>query len=183
MAWSTGELPDLAEVATGPRTAHDPARGDRTLTAYRAWAGRAGSQAAAFSGEASWSPERRFDRVFERLALPGLHRGARFDLLTSLGRLGRYELRAGRLHFGGNDDTELAAKRVFGIGAREVLEQRAADLAEEAGVPLEALDLALHNFGNPEARATLGSTVDPAPAERDRIRASLGVAGTDSETE
>ena len=46
---------------------------------------RAGSQAAAFTGETAWTPERRFARVFERMALPGLHRDARFDLLVTLG--------------------------------------------------------------------------------------------------
>ena len=40
-----GELPMLEDVALGPRTAHDPARGRATLLAYRAWAERAGSQA------------------------------------------------------------------------------------------------------------------------------------------
>ena len=74
--WASGELPDLDDVVLGPRTSHDPARGTRTLEAYRAWASRAGSQAAAFSGEAAWTPERRFARVFERLGLPGFDRGA-----------------------------------------------------------------------------------------------------------
>ena len=49
---------------------------------------RAGSQPAAFAGEASWTPERRFDRLFERLALPGFGRPGRYELLVSLGRLG-----------------------------------------------------------------------------------------------
>src|ERR687898_757927 len=42
----------------------------RTAEAYRQWAERAGSQGAAFTGEADWSPRRRFARVLERLALP-----------------------------------------------------------------------------------------------------------------
>ena len=42
-------------VAVGPRTAHDPDSGTRTVDAYRAWARRAGSQAAAFGGDAAWS--------------------------------------------------------------------------------------------------------------------------------
>ncbi len=79
--WASGELPDLSTVVTGPRGARDPAGGTRTLSAYRAWASRAGSQSAGFSGEPGWSPERRFARAFERLALPGLHRDARFELL------------------------------------------------------------------------------------------------------
>ena len=49
-----------------------PAERRRTAEAYRAWAARAGSQEAAFTGDAGWSPERRFARVFERLSLPGL---------------------------------------------------------------------------------------------------------------
>ena len=75
------DLPSLEEVPTGPRTAHQAGAGSRTLQAYRRWAQRAGSQAAAFRGDAGWVPGRRFARVFERLALPGLHRGSRFDLL------------------------------------------------------------------------------------------------------
>src|SRR6478735_12045053 len=71
-AWATGELPALEGVALGPRAGHDPARGLATLTAYRARAERAGSQAAALAaGEASLNPQRRFDRAFERLSLPG----------------------------------------------------------------------------------------------------------------
>src|SRR5205085_8861475 len=92
-SWASGELPALEELETGLRSAHDPSRGHATLVAYRRWAERAGSQAAAFTGEESWSPARRFERVFERLALPGLHRAARFDLLVTLARAGRYDLR------------------------------------------------------------------------------------------
>ncbi len=33
--------------------------------------------------------------MYERLALPGLHRDARFDLLVTLGALGVYELERG----------------------------------------------------------------------------------------
>ena len=65
----------------------------RTLEAYRAWAARGGSQAVAYTGDAV-AAERRFARAFERLALPGLHRDARYDLLVTLGRLGVDDLRA-----------------------------------------------------------------------------------------
>ena len=54
--WASGEMPDLDDVQTGPRTAHDPARGTRTLEAYRVWARRVGSQAAAFTGDDAWMP-------------------------------------------------------------------------------------------------------------------------------
>ena len=174
--WASGEAPDLTDVPTGPRTAHEPARGMRTLDAYRAWAARAGSQAAAFGGDPSWSPERRFARAFERLALPGLHRDARFDLLVTLGRLGVYDLRAATLQFGGANETTLAAKRALGIGDTLLLERRAAELAEVAALPLEALDLGLHNWGA-GTRATMGlePTAEPDPAALDSARGALGL--------
>jgi hypothetical protein len=183
--WASGERPALDGVPRGPRAAaasprlgarrssapDDPAR---TVDAYRAWAQRAGSQEAALAGDAAWTPERRFGRAFERLALPGLGRAARFDLLVTLGRLGLLDLRAGDLQLG-DDATSQAAKRVFGIGDKILLERRAAELAAGAGVPLEALDLALFNFGQPDgARATMGSRAEPEAAERDRIAATLG---------
>jgi hypothetical protein len=172
----------LENVAIGPRAAHQPDRGTRTIEAYRAWAQRAGSQAAAFSGEAGWTPERRFDRLFERLALPGLHRDARYDLLVTLGRLGVYELRGGRLHFGGDNDVTVAAKRVFGIGDPLLLERRAADLASAAGALVEALDLALFNWsqagvpqGSVHATGALDPATEPDPESLATARGALGL--------
>jgi hypothetical protein len=172
--WSDPELPDLDGVQTGPRTAHDPSRGLRTLEAYRAWAARAGSQASAFTGEEGWLPERRFARTYERLALPGLDRGARFDLLVTLGRLGVYDLRPTTLQFGGSNEVTLAAKRVLGIGDPLLLERRAAELASACGLPLEALDLGFHNWGS-GVRATAGlePSPDPEPDALSSTRAGL----------
>jgi hypothetical protein len=161
-SWASGQSPALDQIETGPRTAHDPARGSRTVDAYRTWAGRTGSQAGAFSGDAAWTPERRFARAFERLALPGLHRDARFDLLVTLGQLGVYELRAGSLQFGGDNEVTRAAKRALGIGDVLLLERRASELAAGCGVPLAALDLALYNWERGE-RATLGLGLDSGP--------------------
>jgi hypothetical protein len=174
--WSSGEPPRLDRALTGPRTAHDGERGQRTVDAYRAWAQRAGSQAAAVTGEAGWTPERRFARVFERLALPGLDRGPRFDLLASLGRLGVYELRGAALGFGGNDPVTLAAKRVLGIGDSLLLERRAADLAEACGLPLEALDVGLFNWER-GTRATLGMdpALEPEPDLLIGVQTALGL--------
>jgi hypothetical protein len=174
--WSSGEPPRLDGVPTGPRTAHDPARGLQTITAYRAWADRAGSQTAAFSGEAAWTAERRFARVFERLALPGFHRGARFELLTSLGRLGVYDLRAGALGFGGNDPVTLGAKRLLGIGDPMLLERRAADLAAGCGLPVEALDLGFHNWER-GSRDRVGMDPDDEPDAGilDTVESGLGL--------
>lgn len=181
-AWADGQLPALDGVPLGARTAHDPARGTATLEAYRAWAERAGSQDAAFAGDSAWSPQRRFQRIYERLALPGLHRDARFDLLVTVGRLGLHELEPDTLALGGADDVTVAAKRVLGIGDRLLLERRAAELADAAEVPLAALDLALWNWGRlprPDTgerdRTALGVAVEPDADAYARVAAALGL--------
>ena len=176
--WASAAPPELGEgIVLGPRTTVDPRQPARTAEAYRAWAARAGSQDAAFTGEASWSPQRRFGRVYERLALPGFARAGRYELLVSLGRLGLVEMEPGELRLGdANDATTIAAKRVFGIGDTYLLERRAADLAEAAGVPLAALDLALFNFGQAEAaRATMGARADGDATLREQVERALGL--------
>jgi alpha-glutamyl/putrescinyl thymine pyrophosphorylase-like protein len=164
-SWASGAAPDLQDVPLGPRSSHDPARGAQTLVAYRRFAEHAGSQERAFAGEPEWTPQRRFERVFERLALPGFGRVGRYDLLVTLGRLGLYELRGDSLHLSTRasgpmraDPTPEAAKRVLGIGDTLLVERRALALAEALSVPLEALDLALWNWSLPpeEQRTTLG---------------------------
>ena len=164
-----GELVDLEGVPLGPRTSHEAARGGETLRAYRAWAAQSGSQARAFLGDGSWSPQRRFERIYERLALPGLRRAARYELLLLLGALAIYELEPDGLHAAGagavavGDAATLAAKRVFGIGDPINLDRRAAALARALAVPVGALDLALSNWGS-EERATLGFAPDTRDA-------------------
>jgi hypothetical protein len=174
--WSGGAALELDGVQVGPRGSHGSPRGQRTVAAYRAWAARAGSQATAFTGDAAWTSERRFARAFERLALPGLDRGARFDLLTTLGRTGTYELRAGALGFGGSDPVTAAAKRLLGIGDPLLLERRAAELAAACGLPLEALDAGFFNWERGE-RATLGMDpgFEPDPGLLGGARAALGL--------
>jgi len=162
--WSSEQLPELDGVELGPRSAHDPSRGNATLEAYRRLTRNSGSQRAVFAGEDSWSPERRFQRVFDRLALPGFGRDARFELLVILGGLGLYQLQADSLFLiaagrSTNDATVLAAKRVFGIGDAANLERRVLTFSHESGVPLQALDLALANWGA-EQRVTLGFPED-----------------------
>lgn len=173
--WHSGELPDLEGVPLGPRTSHDPSRGLRTLEAYRQWAQRAGSQAGALGGDRNWSDERRFERVYERLALPGLERPGRYDLLVTLGHLGLYGLRADALHARGGDDAVGAAKRVFAIGDSLNLERRARALSDAAEVPIETLDLALTNWASPQ-RATLGVDAHRAgDAASERAARALGL--------
>jgi hypothetical protein len=181
LAPGPGELPDLSEVPLGPRSSYDPARGAATVQAYRAWYGQAGSQAAAFAGDPDWSPVRRFERLFERLALPGLKRAARYELLVLLGTLGLFELEADSLHLsaaraGGQEDaTMLAAKRIFAIGDPLLLERRARALAEAVALPVAALELALANWQT-EERATLGFPPEAADDETLQVaREALGL--------
>jgi hypothetical protein len=151
-SWASGEAPD------------------RTAEAYRAWVERAGSQERAFTGEPAWTPQRRFSRIFERLALPGFPRAQRFELLAALGAAGRYELEAGELQLAaGEDATTDAAKRLLVSGDKLLLERRARELAEAADVPLAALDRALAVWGTPGEHADL---VVEAPAP---IRAALSL--------
>ena len=173
-AWSSGASPDLAGAQPGPRGARTPDRAAQTFGAYRAWAARAGSQAAALAGEPAWTPERRFARVFERLSLPGLHRDARYEFLSSLGALGVYELRAGSLALGGENEVTIAAKRALGIGDPILLERRAQALAEAADVSLEALDLGFFNWER-GARAHLGAppNLDVDSSRGVQIRSAL----------
>lgn len=153
VAW--GEPVSLDGALAGPRGALDGGRSADTITAYHRFAQRAGDQRTAFTGDPSWSPRQRFERIHERLGLPSFHRRARYDMLVALGRLGRYELSAPSLLLTEDDAVMLSAKRVFGIGDRMTIERRSRALAHEADAPIEALDLALENWGR-EERVTQG---------------------------
>jgi hypothetical protein len=176
-SWASGASPALDDVPLGPRGVADAARAARVCDAYRGWASRLGSQAAGLAGEPSWTPERRFDRAFERLgALAAMEREVRYDLLVTLGRLGVYELRGERLHVVGGDRVTLAAKRILGIGDPLLLQRRAEELAEACELPIEALDLGFFNW---ERRSRYGAGLDPSlPAEPGAVasaRAALGL--------
>lgn len=148
-------LPELQGATFGPRGSDEPARGTQALDAYVHFAQRAGSQQLGLVADPSWTPEQRFERVYQRLVLPGLHRRARYDLLVTLGRLGRYPLSAPGLLLTEDDAVMLAAKRVFAIGDRMTIERRARELAAAAQIRIEALDLALENWARSE-RITQG---------------------------
>lgn len=183
--WASGSVPDLQGIPLGPRTSHDPARGAETLSAYRRFVEHVGSQQRAFEGEPEWTPQRRFARLFERLALPGFGGMGRYDLLVTLGRLGLYNLRADSLQVltrsgqAASDLTPQAAKRVFGIGDPLIIERRAHALAEVASTPIEALDLALYNWGlgaPAQGRATLGFPAETRDEHAvERAESALGI--------
>ncbi len=180
--WASGEVPDLEGTRIGPRGAWEPARRSDTLVAYRAWAERAGSQAAGLIGEPGWTPERRFERAFERLALPGLTRAARYDFLLTAGALGLAETRPSSLHLLADprDPTVSAAKRVFGIGDVLLVQRRAGELAAETALPIGALDLGLLNWARRiddpvAARIASGATVTPDPDVVALVADALGL--------
>jgi hypothetical protein len=154
----------FAHVLDGPRGLKSGDR-DSVVAGFEAWGTRTGSLSQAFNGEPSWTPERRFERLFERLGgVRGLSRDTRYALLTLLGRLGVYEIRAGKLFASGENEATWAAKRALGIGDPLLLERRAADLARACQVPIEALDLGLHNWGS-GTRLTDGLPEDSEPDE------------------
>jgi len=150
-SWAAGEEPDLPE----PRR--------RTAALYRAWAQRNGGQEAAFQGDPAWTPQRRFARLHQRLALPGFGRAPRYEMLVVLAAAGTWPLQADALMLGGEEDpTTLAAKRLLVSGDTLLLERRAADLAEACEVPLAALDRALAVWGTPGDAVDLTSALPPA---------------------
>ena len=141
----------------------------RAIAAYDAWITKAGSAQQAFAGDASWSASRRFQRAFDRLAFPGFARKARYELLTTLGGAGTFELEGDSLHIGagGSDSTILAAKRILNSGDTMLLERRASQLADATGVSIGALD---HGFSVWELAWEID---EPPPEQLQRIRHAL----------
>lgn len=134
----------------GPR-AHDAAAAALAVPAQLAQRS-GGSLEAALAGEAAWTPERRFARLLDRLALRGLPRAVRFDLLVALGRSGVLPVKADGVHLGADQVTD-AAKRIFAVAETALLERRAAALVEATGVSFDALELALWNLAGADAGA------------------------------
>lgn len=176
VGWDGGELPALAGVELGPRGA-DARRLEECVLAYRARVAKAGSQVDLLNGERALTPQRRFDRAFERLALPGFGRAPRFELLITAGRLGLLQVEPWTLALGDPlDPVTTAAKRIFGIGDRVLLGRRVGELAGACEVPVAALDLALFNWARVEDRYAAGVDVEPDVAVHDRCAAALAVA-------
>ena len=152
----------------------------RAIAAYRQWAERAGSQAAGFAGEADWSPQRRFARVFERLALPGLSRATRFELLADARRRRPVRARArlaparrrGRRHDAGRQ-AGAAVRRQDAARAPRARPRRAPPT-----LPLAALDRGLALWDDPGAEVELdgGAAAGAAPRARARRDGSVTAA-------
>ena len=114
--------------------------------------------------------QRRFALVYERLALPGFSRAARYELLVALGAGGRIALVPDQLELGTEGDpATVAAKRILQSGDRMLLERRARDLAAACELPLAALDRALTLWGDP------GAEIDAAEELPAAMRAALAL--------
>ncbi len=162
VTWASGAVPDVGAVQRGPRAGADPVK---TFAAYRGWAVRVGTQLAGLAGEPGWTPQRRFDRAYERLSLGGLQREPRYEFLVVAGRLGLVDVEPGGLWLSDSHSPVVgAAKRIFGIGDPLLLARRAADLAAAAGIPIAAFDLALQNWARGgQERLRGGSTQGEEP--------------------
>jgi hypothetical protein len=160
----------------GEETAADDGLGDGArpaIAAYRQWIAKSGgTQQAAVAGIAAWTPAKRFARTFDRLSFPGFGRAARFEFLLMLGAAGLHELEADALHVSvaTDDATTLAAKRALNSGDAILLERRAAELAEAAGVPIGALDRGFALWDR------TGPLDEPGPELLEPVRAALGLA-------
>ena len=170
LAGERAELPDGA-------LAKDPAAGSGDVS-FERFAAREGGPYTALLADPSWRAARRFERVAERLTLPGITRALRFRLLTALGRLGIVEAQAPALLLAGAgrlDRTLAGAVRVFAHDEPQELERRAAQLADAAQIPFDVLDLALWNLAD-APRCTLGEVVgEPAGGALGRVLAALSL--------
>ncbi|MBA2348432.1 MAG: hypothetical protein H0V81_09065 [Solirubrobacterales bacterium] len=176
VSWASGELPQLDGIELGPRTAHDPAKGERMLVAYRAWAQKGGGQHLILAGDESWEPTRRFDRAYERLALPGFGRVPRYEFVTLAGALGLIDaVPQSLLLADATAAPTMAAKRIFGIGDPILIARRAGELAAEAGVSLACFDFALQNWMAPEDEEMAAGT-ERSPAPDPQLRAPIARA-------
>lgn len=161
---ASDDAEEAAWLAFQAVTGHDPEH--PAVPGYQAWAERHGSQLAALTGDAAWSPTQRFARIFDRLAFPGFPRSLRYELLVVLGAAGVLAVEADALHPAGDEDAATtAAKRVLLSGSRPLIERRARDLAHACDVPLAALD---HAFAAWEEGT--GAEEEPWPAAASELR-------------
>jgi hypothetical protein len=122
------------------------------LAAYRDWAAR---QEEPLVGDAVWTPEKRFARLFERLSF--LPRGLRYEFLTGIGASLAHPVAAEALHIGAStedDPATTAAKRILLSGDRMLIERRAAALARACEVPVGALNRAFAEWEAGEGEDT-----------------------------
>jgi hypothetical protein len=188
-------LPDAAALEAakvGPRGSHAADRGPTTLQAYRDWATKTGGQLKGL-GTGGPDPARRFDAAYRALALPGLHRDARFELLVTLGRFELLDVAPWSLLLdqsrNGRDPLSVAAKRAFLTGDAVLLQRRFGAFVRALGVPVAACDLGFLNWElgpgptAPRGYLEAGVPADPDPAEVSRFAAALGLGTEEPDDE
>ncbi|MEV4419597.1 hypothetical protein AB0L40_06400 [Patulibacter sp. NPDC049589] len=173
----------LSGVSVGPRGAHAHDRGVATLQGYRDWAERVGGQLKGL-GAGGTDPARRFDAAFRALALPGLHRDARFEFLVTLGATGLLDAAPWSLLLdAGRDPVSVAAKRAFLTGDAVLLQRRFGAFARAVGVPVAAFDLGLRNWDlRPGPSVPLGYLEGGVPSAPDAEEVALLAAELGLET-
>ena len=108
--------------------------------------------------------------MFERLALPGFSRAARFELLATLGAAGLYELEPDQLQLGTEDDPRRRPPSGSCSPATGCCSSAArATWRRAAELPLAALDRALALWGDPAAE------IDPAEELPAAMRSALAL--------
>ena len=164
--WASGEQPAARRGRSSDRgRAHDAdARDadDRRLPGL----GRSepARRLAAFTGESAWPPERRFERVFERMALPGLApRRALRPARDARPSRACYELEAGALQLGGENEVTVAAKRILGIGDPLLLERARARARRRVRDPARGTRRRVSTTGVAANARRSGSARTPSP--------------------
>jgi hypothetical protein len=174
----------LSGVSVGPRGAHAHDRGVATLQGYRDWAHRVGGQLKGLSAGGT-DPARRFDAAYRALALPGLHRDARYEFLVTLGQMGLLDAAPWSLLLdAGRDPVSVAAKRAFLTGDAVLLQRRFGAFARAIGVPVAAFDLGLRNWDlRPGPSVPKGYLEGGVPSEPDPDEVALFAAELELEVE
>jgi hypothetical protein len=174
----------LSGVSVGPRGAHAHDRGVATLQGYRDWAHRVGGQLQGLSAGGT-DPARRFDAAYRALALPGLHRDARYEFLVTLGQMGLLDAAPWSLLLdAGRDPVSVAAKRAFLTGDAVLLQRRFGAFARAIGVAVAAFDLGLRNWDlRPGPSAPKGYLEGGVPSEPDPDEVALFAAELELEVE
>ena len=174
-AWATGELPATrrrARAARAPRRATVPPRPTARGSAAR------DPRRPRSPPSRRGRPQRRFDRAYERLSLPGFGRARATSCWCCWAGWASSTCAPRRWRSPASRPTRPSRRPSASSASatRCSWAARASALATEVGVTLEALDLGLRNFGaaTPADRVTAGATVEADPERAAAIRAVLG---------
>lgn len=119
-----------------------------TVASYVAWVGTPRSHALRIGAAPGSHPGQRFDALYRSMReVRGFGRTARFDYLSTAGRLRFADIRPPRLYLTASTGPVTGARLLFGTGAApEALDARAMDLERRLEVGADALEDALCNW-------------------------------------